>query len=228
MHVRPTADLTLATPHVQFSLNTTLFSMMVESTNGVMDLPGLAKYRYERYWQSRNNNPNFFFGPLGFFTHGAASFVYSLMPSGADNYQPTLPTISTFFGAQLQPDGSYKAVPERIPGNWTNRVDPYSLVDVADQIFKMYSAYPVAFGGNAGLDQFIGTDFRTIIKNGTLHLNLTDTAGLACLLYQTVTGPIPSALNVIITPGVKALSFLLTKLTGLPIFGNLGCPIALT
>ena len=31
-----------------------------------------------------------FFGPLGIFTHGAASFVYELFPSGTEDYVPNL------------------------------------------------------------------------------------------------------------------------------------------
>lgn len=73
-----------------FSFNTTLFKMMAETTKGNFDLNNLALYRYQRYQQSRRDNPYFFFGPLGVFTHGAASFVYELFPSGTENYSPNL------------------------------------------------------------------------------------------------------------------------------------------
>lgn len=73
-----------------FTFNGTLFGMMAETTGGNFDLDGLAKYRYQRYVQSRQENPWFFFGPLGIFTHGAASFIYELFPSGTEDYVPTL------------------------------------------------------------------------------------------------------------------------------------------
>lgn len=40
-----------------FSFNTTLWQMMVATTGGTFDLPGLAKFRYQRYQQSRQDNP---------------------------------------------------------------------------------------------------------------------------------------------------------------------------
>jgi hypothetical protein len=40
-----------------FNFNGTLFGMMAEATNGTFDLNGLADYRYQRYVQSRQQNP---------------------------------------------------------------------------------------------------------------------------------------------------------------------------
>ena len=40
-----------------FSFNGTLFSMMTETTGGNFDLDGLALYRFQRYEQSRLENP---------------------------------------------------------------------------------------------------------------------------------------------------------------------------
>jgi hypothetical protein len=40
-----------------FALNTTLWAQMTESTGGLYDFAGFAKYRYERYVQSREENP---------------------------------------------------------------------------------------------------------------------------------------------------------------------------
>lgn len=99
-----------------FNLNGTLFDMMTESTGAVFDLNGLAKYRFERYQQSRVENPELyvfatlssrthytdydlfsFFGPFGVFQHGAASFVYELFPNGNDGYQPTLENTASLY-----------------------------------------------------------------------------------------------------------------------------------
>jgi len=41
-----------------YKLNTTLWQMMTETTNGIADLNGLGEYRYQRYLQSRRDNPN--------------------------------------------------------------------------------------------------------------------------------------------------------------------------
>jgi hypothetical protein len=164
------------------------------------------------------------------------------MPSGGDDYVPTLEnTASLFvsltfrrwwsfaniyrsFGAEKQSDGTWTHVPERIPENWTNRVTPYSLLDVSAQIAEMYGTHPVGFGGNVN-GAFVGLDFPPYIEGGSL---LTATpSDYACLLYQLISGPIPSSLNSVVTPTVEALQFVLTTLGG-ETFTNLGCPIPLT
>ena len=97
--------------------------MMTQTTGGTFDLNGLAEYRYQRYHQSIAENPNFYFGPLSLLLFGAASFLYELMPSGTQDYAPNLETISSFFGAEKQDDGTWAFNgKERIPYNWTNRV----------------------------------------------------------------------------------------------------------
>jgi hypothetical protein len=40
-----------------FNFNGTLFGIMAETTGGTFDLDGLADYRYQRYVQSRQENP---------------------------------------------------------------------------------------------------------------------------------------------------------------------------
>lgn len=204
-----------------FSFNGTLYKMMAESTGGVYNLENLAKYRYERYQQSLRDNPNFELGPLGLLVFGAASFLYELMPSGTRGYAPDEYTISTWFGASKQSDGSYKFVPERIPDNWTNRVEPYSTVDVVEQILAMYLKYPVPFGGNTGKG-FKPSNYGPI-KNGILD---GTSSGTLCLLYQLATGQLPSTLNGVVAPVLGVLQFATSKL-GLAM-ENLGCPIPLT
>jgi hypothetical protein len=78
-----------------FRLNTTLFKMFEESTGGLFDLPQIAKFRGERYQQCRAENPHFYFGPIGVFQHGAASFVYELFPNGNEGYVPNLKNTAT-------------------------------------------------------------------------------------------------------------------------------------
>lgn len=88
----------------------------------------------------------------------------------------------------------------------------------------MYGAYPVGFGGNAD-GNFIGIDFPPYIQGG--NLTATTPQGVACLLYQFVAGPIPSALNGVITPSVEALQAALVAIGG-EAFTNLGCPLPVT
>ncbi len=76
------------------------------------------------------------------------------MPSGTHGYAPDLATISSFFGAEKQSDGTWGFVHEKIPPNWTNRVSPYSGTDVNQQIVTMYLENPVLFGGNTAAGHF--------------------------------------------------------------------------
>ncbi|KAJ4421727.1 hypothetical protein N0V82_003571 [Gnomoniopsis sp. IMI 355080] len=207
-----------------FTFNATLFKMMTDSTGGIYDRAGMSKYRLERWQQSQQQNSEFFFGPLTVLLYGASSFLYELMPSGPD-YIPDEATISSFFGATKQSDGTYTFSAEQIPANWTNRVTPYSTTDVTAEILAQYLANPVLFGGNTGNGGFDTVDFKGFIQNGTL-LATPNGAVIACLLYQLLTFPVSSNLNSVITPTVETLTYILTKIQ--PTLENLGCSIPLT
>jgi hypothetical protein len=208
-----------------FSFNGTLFGMMTATTGGVYDRNNLALYRYQRYQQSLKDNPNFYFGPLSVLLYGASSFLYKLMPNGNNGYAPDYDTISSFFGARKNADGTYSFNgEEKIPDNWRNRVSPYTNNDVTTEILAQYLAYPVLFGGNTGNGGFNTISFGSI-QNGSI-IATPNSPQTSCLLYQLATGSVPSSLNSVITPTVGALSFALSKLN--PLFNNLGCPIPLT
>ena len=195
-----------------YSFNQTLFDTMDDTCNSNFDLEGLALYRKQRYDQSLEQNPNFYYGPLSLLLYGAASFLYELMPNGNHDYEPDLETISSFF------------IDERIPDNWINRKSPYTNNDVTDQILAMYLLHPVLFGGNTANRSFDGINFGSI-QDGKISPSITP-AETSCLLYQLATQSIPSYLNGVLTPTVEALSFVATKVS--PQFDNLGCPGPLT
>lgn len=208
-----------------FSFNGTLFQMMAETTGGIYNRDRLAKYRYQRYQQSLENNPNFYFGPLSLLLFGAASFLYELMPSGTNSYAPDQATITSFFGASKQSDRTYIFNgQERIPDNWTNRVEPYKNGNVGEEILAMYFEYPVLFGGKTSIGTFDAISFGPI-KDGKLDPE-ADAKVLTCLLYQVLTEEVPSSLNSVITPSVSGTNFVLSKVGST--IQNLGCPSALT
>ncbi|TKA25221.1 hypothetical protein B0A50_05919 [Salinomyces thailandicus] len=208
-----------------YNFNGTLFGYMADACDGNFNRENLGKYREQRYLQSRAENPNFYFGPFSLLLFGAASFLYELMPSGTRNYAPDLYTISSFFGAVQQDDGSWTfGEGEKIPDNWTNRVEPYSNSDVTREIVTMYLVAPVLFGGSTGPNTFNAIDFESI-QDGTLNVGVNP-ADTSCLLYQLATERVPSYLNSVVTPTVEALSFVASKLD--PMFENLGCPRPLT
>ena len=206
-----------------FSFNGTLFGMMTETTGGLYNRDNLAKYRYQRYQQSLQDNPNFYFGPFSLLLYGASSFLYELMPSGPD-YTPDYDTISSFFGAQKNADGTYSFTHEKIPDNWINRVSPYSNEDVGAEILAQYLEYPVLFGGNTGDGTFDLLPEFGYIKNG--NLSFPQAANVGCLLFQPLSERVPSGLNTFISPTLDALNLILSKIA--PSLENLGCPIPLT
>ncbi|KAK3643368.1 hypothetical protein LTR56_006438 [Elasticomyces elasticus] len=209
-----------------FRFNGTLFGKMDKTCQSNFNREHLSVYRNQRWHESQIENPNFFFGPLTLLLYGAASFLYELMPSGTHGYAPDLETISSFFGAVKQSDGTWGFTAEKIPDNWTNRVSPYTNNDVTLEIVSMYLENPVLFGGNTADGSFDALNFGAI-KNGTISASISP-KDTSCLLYQLATGQVmPSSLNGVITPTVDALTFALTKL-GLTDLKNLGCPIPLT
>lgn len=208
-----------------YSFNGTLFGMMQDTCQGNFNRDNLSKYRLQRYEQSRNDNPNMYFGPLSLLLYGASSFLYELMPNGNHNYEPDLETISTFFGAEQQSDGTWAFNGgERIPDNWINRKTPYTNNDVTNEILAQYLENPVLFGGKTADGSFNAIDFGSI-QDGKISASISAT-NTACLLYQLSTQSVPSYLNGVITPTVDALNFISSKVA--PQFKNLGCPIPLT
>ncbi|CAK4033755.1 Aromatic peroxygenase [Lecanosticta acicola] len=190
------------------------------------DLEGLALYRYQRYQQSVQENPNFYFGPIELLQFGAASFLYTLMPSGTRNYAADEDTISSFFGAEKQSDGTYTFNGmEKIPDNWTNRIHPYDIVGVIQEIRNMYDLHPVLFGGNTADGSFDTINFGAI-RDGKLPVDLS-VHDVQCLLYQLLTERVPTYLDGLVTPTVETLSLIESKLSRTS-FANLGCPQALT
>ena len=208
-----------------YSFNGTLFARMQDVAQGNFDRNAMATYRKQRYDESKADNPNFYFGPLSLLLYGASSFLYELMPSGTHGYAPDLATISSFFGAQDNGDGTYSFTGgEKIPDNWTNRKTPYSNMDVTGEIVAQYLLDPVLFGGNTADGSFDALNFGAI-QDGKIDEAISAT-NTACLLYQLATQSVPSYLNGLLTPTVDALTFIANKIS--PQFDNLGCPRPLT
>lgn len=208
-----------------FSFNGTLFGMMQNTANGNFDRSAMAKVRKDRYEASKVENPNFYFGPLALLLYGASSFLYELMPNGNHGYRPDLETISSFFGAQQNRDGTWSFNNrEKIPDNWTNRIEPYTNNDVTNEILAQYLLYPVLFGGNTADGSFDALNYGAIV-DGQISKDISAT-NTACLLYQLATQSVPSYLNGVISPTVDALNFITGKVA--PQFQNLGCPSPLT
>ena len=54
------------------SFNGTLFAMMDKTCNSLFNYDGLSVFKNQRYNQSLQENPNFFYGPIAFVLFAAA------------------------------------------------------------------------------------------------------------------------------------------------------------
>ena len=190
----------------------------------------LAQHQFNRYQDSKATNPNFFFGPKAILLYGAASFLYELFPSHGIDGAPLFFDIGSFYGT-TNPDAngvtSFNNT-EHIPINpvagqpgWFSRTNPYTIPELLVQVVDLYTAHPVLFGGNVGLNNFDALSFGTAISNGQLSTNPQD---LLCLLYQLATDDIPDSLSTVLALPSQLLSFATSKLN--PIFADSGCTLA--
>ena len=194
---------------------------MQQTCNGNFDRDNLALYRYQRYQQSKAENANFYFGPTNLLLFGASSFLYELFPSLGPAGSPNLATMESFFGASPDGHGGYAFNnAEQIPATWYNRVEPYSLVDVAVEILAQYLEHPVLFGGNVGPGNFDALNHGSIV-NGNLTDASTDV--VLCLIYQVATGTNPSSLSGVLDLPLEVVEWVGGKLN--PIFKDFGCPL---
>ena len=197
---------------------------MAKTAKGTFDRNHMALYMAQRYNQSRADNGNFYFGPKSLLLYGAASFLYELFPSVGNLGDPTLKIQKSFFGAKVQPDGTYTFNnAESIPKEWYTRLLPYTLIDVATEIVAMYSQYPVLFGGNIGTNNFNAMgNFGNVIKDGKLSLDTTD---VICFLYQIATDNVPSSLSGPLQLPQQVVKWAAKKLN--PVFATFTCPLKL-
>lgn len=207
-----------------YNFNGTLYGMMKKTcaatSGGLYDRACMSLYRKQRYDESRATNGQFYFGIKSLLLFGASSFLYELMPNAGGT--PDEATISSFFGAVQKSDGSYAnhlaGVGEKIPDNWVPRTDPYDILKVGAEIFAQYAAYPVEFGGNAGVGNFNGLNLGSQVVNGKLNANTAQ--DYQCLLFQIATDNVPSGGGALLTAAQQA--FALGKVA--PFRTISGCP----
>jgi hypothetical protein len=201
-----------------FTVNGSLFKQMVDITEGKFTKPGISKLKHTRWVQSQQENPNFFYGPIGLISYAASAFLPELYGNG---YSVDTETVATFFGVHQNGDGEWiYGHNESLPANWYNRKEPYGLVKVVENLLSMYLENPVLFGGNTAAGHFDGIDFAAI-KEGKLDVDIS-VDNLLCLVYQLLAWPIPGPANGVLNIGVDAVASI-TSILGDTI-ANLGCP----
>ncbi|KAI5198107.1 hypothetical protein E4T38_07712 [Aureobasidium subglaciale] len=210
-----------------YSVNATIFGYMNDYCDGDFTLGCMGPYMGSRYNNSKETNPNFFFGPLGLFAFGTATLPQESFASYGNAGTPSVDTIQYFWAVNRSASGSstWIANPghETIPPNWCNRPTALSFAEIFGETSQLYAeaGYP-AFGGNVGkTDAFVGLTFEAGgIENGILKDPSAE--GIACLFQQVLMDTVPQSLSIVLTQDPIASAFAKTNLAG--IFKSFGCP----
>lgn len=126
---------------------------------------------------------------------------------------PNEASISSFFGAELLPNGSFTAVPERFPDNWYRRGTSFGLLEGIEQILDFLSSKNLAFGANAGaVNSFVPLDLAAA----------TNVNGLACIIRDALQANVPSSLSQPVDIVEQLISSVVSSID--PLFGDFGCP----
>ncbi|KAG9028276.1 hypothetical protein FRB95_006642 [Tulasnella sp. JGI-2019a] len=183
---------------------------------GLYTIEPLKDHAEARRLDCIGRNPDCYYIPLSAVLGlGARSFPATLFSNGTYGAGgvPNEASISSFFGAQLQPDGSYTSVPERFPDNWYRRGAQYGLVHVLADILEFQTTRDFTFGANAGK------------VNSFVPLNIaaaTDVAGLGCIVRNAIQATLPTFTVPLVSGLLQAVNGLLTPLLGL--FDQFNCP----
>lgn len=193
---------------------------------------GLADFHYQRFQESKSQNPYFFYSPFaGILVSPAGySFPARMMANHSTQYPDGYldpETFKSFFGIS-GPEGEfvYQEGHEQIPANWYKRpaANPYSIPLFLLDVIEHASKYPelLSFGGNLGkVDTFAGVDV-TDLTGGVFNFeHLLDQNQLFCFLLQTTQAAGPDLLGTTFSQGAitKAFEPLADKIQNL-LFGK--------
>ncbi|KAG8855723.1 hypothetical protein FRB96_006767 [Tulasnella sp. 330] len=201
------------------TMQPTLYVQMKNFTNnygGLYEIEPLKDAAEARRLNSIATNPDFYYLPLSAILGlGARGFPAYLFSNGTfgNGGVPNEESVSSFFGAQIQPDGTYKYVPERFPNYWYRRATPFTLVDVVASILDFQTSRDFSFGANAGaVNSFVPLDIEAA----------TNINGTACIIQNAIQATVPSFANPLVTDVASIMATLLNTIA--PYFAQFGCP----
>ncbi|KAM0815535.1 hypothetical protein AB5N19_01333 [Seiridium cardinale] len=194
----------------------------------------LAPFHRQRWDESKNNNPYFFYSPFaGILVSPAGySFPKAMMANHSDEYPDgylSRENLVTFFGVQgTSPDNFVVNQGwERIPDNWYKRPlgDEYSipkfLVDVVEH--ALYYPPLLSFGGNTGTtDSFFPVDISDLTGGVFNAATLLEGNNLECFVLQIIQASAPDALGSMFSDVQAAMAPLTDKLAQL--LAGKSCP----
>ncbi|KAI0523800.1 hypothetical protein F5B22DRAFT_659546 [Xylaria bambusicola] len=216
----------------QVSQFTALYELGQANGDSV-DLGVLEKYRVQRFEQSVENNPYFFYAPFsGIVTNtGAYIFIYRLMANKSAEHPEGLldgETLKSFFAVTGDyPHFTIKSGHERIPDNWYKRhpVDSHTLPYLAVDGLAVLLRHPqfLSVGGNTGTtNSFVGIDPANLTNGVYNSANLLEGNNAFCFGMQLVPQVAPDLLSGLYNDITNALSILTSAVDNAT--SGLNCP----
>lgn len=187
----------------------------------------LAPFHKQRWDQSKDNNPYFFYSPFaGILVSPAGySFPKAMMANHSDQYPDgylSRQNLATFFGIEGTDPSDFvvKQGWERIPDNWYRRPigDEYSipkfLVDVVEH--ALYYPPLLSFGGNTGTpNSFFGVDISNLTGGIFSSATLLEGNNLECFVLQIIQATAPDVLGSMFTDVQEAMTPLADRIVQL-------------
>lgn len=220
--------------HVQRERFIQYYYNIKENTPAPEQYTALAPFHAQRYDESENTNPYFFYSPFaGILVSPAA---YSFPPRMMANHSEEYPdgyldraTFASFFGVEGNDTDNFvvKQGWERIPDNWYKRPldDEFSIPDFLVDVIEHASYYPrlLSFGGNTGkVNTFTPVDIRNLTGGVFNAETLLEGNNLECFVFQSLLAASPDILGSTYTDVNKAMTPLLDKVQ--QVLGNTLCP----
>ncbi|KAG8875287.1 hypothetical protein FRB98_007993, partial [Tulasnella sp. 332] len=183
---------------------------------GLYTMDALQDHALARWKNSIATNPTFYFVPvaatLGTGAKGFPAIFFSNGTYGAGGV-PNEESISSFFGAKKQLDGSYRAVPERFPTNWYKRADPFTLLETVTMILDIQLKTGMTYGANTGkVDSFVPLNITAI----------SDVNGMVCLVLDAIQANVPGTLAGVVGDVDGILANVVNSFA--PLVKQFGCP----
>ncbi|KAI9802208.1 MAG: hypothetical protein M1825_002929 [Sarcosagium campestre] len=163
------------------------------------DFTIFKRHARRRFDDSIHTNPCFFNAPFAGVVaatgaHAFAARVFANHSAVKPDGTLSKATLASFFGVQVNPDGSLACKEnkclgqERIPDNWYKRATPYGIAQFTTTDFAEMIAYDpriISIGGNTGgPDTFTGVDIGDLSGGVYNSANLLQGNNFACLYYR--------------------------------------------
>ncbi|CAI7597002.1 unnamed protein product [Penicillium pancosmium] len=201
------------------------------STDGTFDMNLMGERAKNRFHETIQTNPNFYYGPVtGLIARNAGYLFSARMFRNHSRENPegvlTKSHVRNFYAIYGEEGNfTYREGWERIPENWYKTPIDYGLVQLNLDTIAWIAKYPElgSIGGNLGkVNSFAGVDLSDL-TGGVFNLaNLLEGNNLLCFVFEVLKFASPNALSGLYKTLAEPLEFV-TNVVAEPLL-NLTCP----